>query len=98
MKLPQECKSLEEVRQQIDSVDSEIMRLFGLRFKYVQEVVKYKAGDRDSIVAAKRREEVLKKRRELAELNGLNPDIFENVYKMLIDHFIEEELKIVNKK
>lgn len=97
MKLPQECNSIEEVRQQIDAVDSEIMRLFGLRFKYVQEVVKYKSRDRESIVASKRREEVLKRRRELAELNGLNPDIFENMYKMLIDHFIEEELKIANK-
>lgn len=92
---PSECKSIEDVRQNIDAIDAEIMRLFGLRFEFVKEVVKYKKNDEASIIAADRRAYVLQKRREMALQNNLNPDVFENLYANLIEHFIEEELKIV---
>ncbi|MBK8808107.1 MAG: chorismate mutase [Bacteroidales bacterium] len=95
---PEECKSLEEVRNEIDSIDKQILHLFGQRYKYVKEVVKYKTADKDSIIAAKRRDAVLQKIRVLAADNNLDPDVFENIYRILIEHFIEEELKIVNLK
>jgi len=95
MKRPSECNSLEEIREQIDAIDSQIMRLFGERFLFVKEVVKYKKSDEASIIAADRRAIVLKRRREMAIENNLNPDIFEDIYSNLIEYFIEEELKIV---
>lgn len=95
MKKPCECSSIDEVRTEIDSLDAQIMELFGRRFQFVKEVVKYKAADKDSIVAANRRSKVLSRIRVLAEENGLNPDEFENVYKQLIEHFISEELKLI---
>jgi len=95
MKLPEECKSLEEVRDHIDAIDTEIMKLFGKRFLFVKEVVKYKNKDQESIIAADRRAAVLKRRREMAIENKLDPDVFEDIYSILIEHFIEEELKIV---
>lgn len=95
MKLPSDCNSLEELRQHIDEIDTEIMKLFGTRFMFVKEVVKYKDKDEQSIIAADRRAAVLKRRRELALENNLDPDVFEDIYSILIEHFIEEELKIV---
>ncbi len=95
MKRPEECKDIDEIRNSIDLLDTEIIRLLGERFKYVQEVVKYKNKDRDSIVAKERREQVIQTRRELAVENGLNPDIIEQIYKLLIDHFIDEELELI---
>ncbi len=95
MKKPEECKDIDEIRNSIDLLDAEIIRLLGERFKYVQEIVKYKNKDRDSIVAKERREQVIRTRRELAVENGLNPDIIEQIYKLLIDHFIDEELELI---
>lgn len=95
MKEPQECSSIDEVRQQIDALDSQIIELYGKRFLYVKEVVKYKNTDKDSIIAAERRNQVLQSRAELAARHGLNPDVFKQIYTILIDHFIDEELKLI---
>lgn len=96
MKKPSDCKSIEEVRAEIDAIDRQIMSLFGTRFQFVKEVVKYKNSDTQSIIAPNRRADVLAGIRKLAEQNGLDPDEFESMYKNLIEHFIQEELKIAN--
>jgi len=93
---PKKCVSKQEIRDAIDSIDTEIMLLFGKRFEYVKEIVKFKT-DEKSIIAAKRREEVIQERRRLATENGLDPDIFEKIYRILIEHFISEEMNILNK-
>src|SRR5690554_7828463 len=94
---PNECTSLDEVRKQIDRIDEQIMVLFGERFQFVKEVTKYKKSDTDSIIAHERRAKVLQRIRQLAEQNNLNPDEFEKMYENLIEHFIQEEIKLVNK-
>ncbi|MDA3882648.1 MAG: chorismate mutase [Bacteroidales bacterium] len=94
---PDECTSLDEVRKQIDEIDEQIMALFGTRFQFVQEVTKYKKPDAESIIAHERRAKVLNRIRQLAEDNHLNPDEFEKMYENLIEHFIQEEIKLVNK-
>ena len=95
MEKPEDCRNIDEIRNCIDQLDTEIIRLLGERFKYIQEIVKYKKKDKESIVANERRERVILTRRELAEKNGLNPDIIEKIYKLLIDHFIDEELELI---
>jgi isochorismate pyruvate lyase len=98
VKNPSDCKSIEEIREHIDQIDHEIMELLGKRFGFVKEVVKYKKPDKDSIIAEKRKNKVLQERRKLAIENGLNPDVIEKIYKELIEYFISEELKIINRK
>ena len=97
MKQPEKCENIQEIRDAIDNIDNEIIKLLGLRFSYVKEVVKFKEKDRDSIIAKKRYNEVLENRRKLAVENGLNPDIIESIYKNLINHFINEEIEIAEK-
>lgn len=94
-KKPNECNNIADVRSEIDAIDFEILKLFGLRFEYVKEVVKYKDKTADSIVAAERREAVIEQRRIWAKEHGLNPDIIEEMYRNLIKHFIAEEMKIL---
>lgn len=94
-KQPSECTNITEVRDEIDSIDYEILKLLGLRFEYVKEVVKYKDKTANSIVAAERREAVIAQRRQWAIDHGLNPDIIEEMYRNLIQHFIAEEMKIL---
>lgn len=94
-KQPAECTSIDDVRNEIDNIDREIIRLLGQRFGYVKEVVKYKSNDRKSIEACDRRTAVINTRKQWAEEQGLNGEIIGNIYDQLVAYFIEEEVKIV---
>ena len=96
MKPAAQCESIEEVRKCIDDIDESIIKLLGERFRYVKEVVRFKEPSRESIIAKERLESVITSRRKMASENGLNPDIIEGMYRNLINHFIEEEIKIIN--
>jgi isochorismate pyruvate lyase len=95
MKLLNDCKNIEDIRQAIDELDGEIISLLGRRFQYVKEIVKFKDKNEESIVAKERREAVISSRRKLAVENGLDPNVIEDLYRNLIDHFISEELKLI---
>ncbi len=93
-KLPAQCTSIEEVRSEIDTIDSAIIRLIAKRFDYVREVVKYKDNTPGSIEADERRRQVIATRRDEAEAQGLDPDVVADIWNRLIAYFIEEEKKI----
>lgn len=94
-KLPQDCTNITEVRNEIDSIDSEIIKLLSERFGYVREVVKYKEKTNTGIEASDRRAAVIESRRKWAEEVNINPDVIENIYNTLIDYFIIEEKKLM---
>lgn len=94
--MPDECKNLAEVRQEIDIIDHEIIRLLSTRFCYVREVVKYKDHTASGIEAKGRWEEVINTRRQWAQEVGLDPDAIGDIYNRLVEYFIKEERKIVN--
>lgn len=95
MKKIEDCKNINDIREQIDSLDKQIISLLGTRFQYVKEIVKYKEKTEESIVAADRRQAVLEQRRTWAADQNLNPEIIEQMYKNLIQYFIDEELKLI---
>jgi isochorismate pyruvate lyase len=94
----EDCNSIEEIREAIDHIDEKIISLLGERYKYVKEVVRFKEPTEESIVAKSRFDEVISSRRRLAEQWGLDPDLIEKIYRELLSHFIEEELKMIRKK
>jgi len=97
MKPAGECQSIDEIREEIDRVDRAIISLIGERYEYIKAVVRFKKPTKEAIVAEKRFNEVLASRRILAEEYGLNPDMIEKLYRIMMNHFIEEELKIAKK-
>ncbi len=94
---PEECKSKDEIRYQIDLIDKEILELFALRFSYVKEIVKYK-HDSKSIVAQDRKTEVIKDRANYADKLGLDSRTFEQIYTLLIDSNIQKEMDLLRSK
>ena len=98
MKKPDDCKNKDEIRCAIDELDKKIIELLGVRYGYVKAIVKYKETDKKSIVARERYDEVIRSRRNWAEENGLNPEIIEKMYTMLLNHFIQEEIHIIESK
>jgi tRNA-Thr(GGU) m(6)t(6)A37 methyltransferase TsaA len=89
--------SLQEARQAIDVIDAEIIRLLGRRAGFVHQVVDYKHS-LEEIRAPQRYAEVMRRRRELAQEAGLNPDVIEEIYKLLVENFIKEEMEILRQR
>ncbi len=93
MKEAQDCRNIQEIRVGIDEIDYQILKSFGKRLEYVKEIVKFKS-DPDGIVAKERQMEVYQKRREWAVEFGLDPDLFEEIYTILINWNVQKELEI----
>lgn len=96
-KKPSECIGKDDIRDQIDRIDREIIRLFAIRADYVHEIVNYKT-DEESVVAIDRKELVIRQRSEWAEQAGLNKETFREIFARLLQQNISEELELLHKK
>lgn len=85
------CENLEEVRENIDRIDRDIVKLIAERSKYVVQAANLKK-DVEDVRAHQRVERVINKVRDLANDNDVNPDIVENIYREMISSFINFEL------
>ena len=94
MKNPESCKNIEEIREAIDGIDYQIMKLFRQRYEFVKEIVKFKT-DEASVIAESRQKEVIEKRREWAIELGLNPDLFEDIFWTLMRYNVTKELEML---
>ena len=95
IKRPEDCRSIEDIRNEIDRIDEEIIFLFSERLQYVREIVKFKAPDKTSITAQERYDKVIANRGKLARIQGLDGSTFENVYRILLDYYTLEQYKIL---
>jgi isochorismate pyruvate lyase len=89
---PSQCRSLADVRAEIDRLDREIIRALGERFEYVKAAARFKA-DSAEVAAPDRVAVMLEQRRAWAVESGLNPDVVERLYRDLVSYFISEEQK-----
>ncbi|MCB0212196.1 MAG: tRNA (N6-threonylcarbamoyladenosine(37)-N6)-methyltransferase TrmO [Anaerolineae bacterium] len=92
-----QVNGLEEARAKIDRLDGEIIRLLGHRAAFVHQVTRFKRHV-DEAPAPQRYAAVMASRRQMAEAAGLNPDVIEAMYTLLIDHFIKEEVAIIQRR
>lgn len=92
-----EVPNLEAARDAIDAIDAEIIRLLSKRAGYVRQVANFKERPED-VPAPTRYAQVMHQRREWAETAGLNPDVIEEMYKLLVNNFIEEELEMLRQR
>jgi isochorismate pyruvate lyase len=94
MKNPGNCESINEIREVIDEIDYQILKLYHDRYECVKEIVKFKT-DEASVIAENRQEEVIADRRAWAIELGLDPDLFENIFRCLIRFNVQKELEIL---
>lgn len=90
MSTPDPCKSLAQVREQIDRIDAQIVQLLAERGGYVLAAARFKTSAED-VRAPQRVEQVIARVRALAEQQGALPDVVERVYRELIEAFTEAE-------
>ena len=98
LKKPEECKSKEEIRNQIDKIDLEIIRLFAKRFEYEKEIVKFKENNPDAIIDLNRKNKVIDQRGDWAEELGLDKKTYEHVFSIVVEHNISKEFEIIKKE
>lgn len=86
-----ECKSLKEVREEIDKLDDEIVKLVAKRAQYIHQAVKFK-NSIDEIKAKDRVDEVLQNVRHEALTLNLSPNLITKLYEIIIDDMVESEI------
>jgi isochorismate pyruvate lyase len=90
------CATLAEVRQNIDRIDRELVRLMAERGRYVHEASRFKANPAQ-VEAPERAEAVVRKAMSLAEEYGLSARIAENTYRAMVRSFTDYEQEIFAK-
>ena len=91
-KRPEECQTMRDVREGVDSLDRELVRLLVIRQGYMEAAARIKS-DRASVHDAARIEDVVSKVLAEARQQGLSPDIAEPVWRKLIERCIAYEFE-----
>ena len=91
-KAPEDCKSIDDVRFEIDSIDYQLIQLIVQRGKFVRVAAKYKT-DKNSVKAEDRVAAMIGKRREWANEMNLNPDFIESQFRSMVQYFVNLELE-----
>lgn len=88
-----DCKSLEEVRSEIDWIDKALVALIAERGAYVRQAAQFKRTVAD-VEAPQRVKQVIDNVRAIADEMGANPDVVEQTWRAMITAFIESEKTI----
>ena len=87
---PEDCKNMDEVRIEIDRLDTAIVTLIGERFGYVDRAWQLKDNPEEATVPW-RIQQVIDRVRAKAEDEGVPPDLCEALWRQMIGWFIQYE-------
>ena len=88
---------MQEVRREIDRLDRTLVRLVAERQSYIEAAGRLKT-DRQRVRDEARIEDVVQKILDQAAKDGLNPNIAEPVWRLLIEKSIAHEFDVFDKK
>ena len=88
----EKCDSLEQARDRIDQLDQELIEMIATRQFYVDQAVRFKRIAED-VQSPERVQQVINKVREQAIQLHTDPDLVEKIYREMIQHFIQRELR-----
>ncbi len=85
-----ECRTMDEVREEIDRLDRQLVTLLAERSGYVGQAARIKTQE-DQIRDAARIDDIIAKVRRHSEAAGLDADLAERIWRGMIEHFIAHE-------
>lgn len=91
MRPPEDCANIDDVRESIDALDREVLRLLGRRARYVAAATRLKT-DENSVRAPERQRAMPALRRRWAGEESLDPDFVEGLYGHIVSHFVAREM------
>lgn len=85
------CTSLEEVRTEIDLIDTQLVELISQRSHLIRQAASFK-NSVDEVKAEDRIEFIMQKSRNEAIALGINPNMISELFKIMIDEMVEMEI------
>ena len=93
---PADCESMDQVRAEIDRLDSALVDLVAERFGYVERAWQLKSRPEEATVPW-RIQQVIERVRAKAQDRGVPPELAEALWRQMIGWFIQyEEEKLSN--
>jgi len=89
---PMDCKNMNDIREAIDSIDENIVKLISKRAKYVHKASEFKKSE-IAVQDKKRVKAVIASKKELARKYGVSSSLIVMIYEKMIAHFIKEEMQ-----
>ncbi len=86
-----ECASMDEVRREIDRLDTELVDRLAERLTYVDRAWQIKMGTSEGATVPWRIQQVIDKVRARAQEKGLPPELIEAMWRQMIGWFIQYE-------
>ena len=87
---PKDCRSMDEVRAEIDRIDQSLVDLIGERFAYVDRAWQLKNNPAEATVPWRIRQ-VIDKVEARAKERGLPPELAAALWRQMIGWFIQYE-------
>ncbi len=81
---------MQDVRRHIDAIDAVLVPLLAQRQGYVAQAARIKQNF-DDVVDEERIEYIVARVRQMAEVNGLEPDIAERAWRAMMGAYIDFE-------
>ncbi|WP_003540333.1 prephenate dehydratase [Desulfotomaculum nigrificans] len=85
-------ESLDQLRADIDIIDRQVIELLGKRLRLVRKIGKLKKNPA-CVRDPGREAQVISRIRRLAFDYGISEDVIESVYRILMDHFVDIQIK-----
>jgi chorismate mutase/prephenate dehydrogenase len=86
--------SLNQLRECVEDVDAEILRLFARRQEIVRQIGAIKAEHGIAVRNAQVEDAVMKRQQMQAEELGLDPDAVAKITEILVEHSVKEQIRI----
>ena len=95
---PDDCKSMEELRHQIDKLDIKIVELLATRSQFIDRATDLKNINGMPARIPDRIESVVSNAREAAQELDLDSDLVEKIWRILIEWSIKREAEIIREE
>lgn len=88
---------LESLREQIDSIDQQMLELLAQRMGFVEEIGKYKSQNEVTILQLRRWENIVKTRIKLGKSLGLTEDFVKKLLQLVHKESIQKQTEVMKK-
>ena len=95
---PKSCKTMSELREAIDVLDAELIKLLAERAEYIDRAIDLKTKEGLPARIDERVEYVAMRARDNAQKEGLDPDLAESLWRQMIEWSITREEVVLGQR
>ena len=92
---PQNCNTMQDLRAEIDKLDRQLIEMLVTRASYIDRASQLKPGEGLPARIPERVEEVVQRVRASSDALGMDPDLVEKLWRILIDWSIAREERVI---